>query len=441
MKLVRANYISHIERDSGNVILVNNLNRSIIELQNVDFRNFKENKIENLGSKLVDQLVEKSFLYKSKEDEYVTFTDWYYMSQENEEFLNITILTTTNCNLKCSYCYEKSVFENSGNISDIDIDNIITFIRKNLEKTKLKNVQMTFYGGEPLLNEKAIFSTIEKIKNNSLLNDIDITYSIFTNGTLINSNHIKLFNDNFRSLVVSLDIPTGESSEKRLFKDGSSSFNKTFNNIKNLDRLYRGEISLSLVVDINNYDKIEYLYELLKNNNLTHIFLHISLANPTFNGNCFHSTCHSSNLEENIHIINYCHSLAYSYNIMTNFMKFQTSGLCMLRRKSHILVTPNGNIKKCIGLIGDETFSLGKIKSATQNFYKYQEKLDELIGSTNTWINKFCKACSILPLCFGGCRYLNMIENKDIKAPYCHKTFFLESELLLTKNNVSTLYQ
>ncbi len=102
------------------------------------------------------------------------------------------IILTENCNLKCRYCYEKSMNE-----FDNDLDKKFNFdfsdpcdVNINLNELKNflkqdKNPVLIFYGGEPLLKINKIIEIID------FLEDLNIKYRMQTNGILLQKLPIK----------------------------------------------------------------------------------------------------------------------------------------------------------------------------------------------------------------------------------------------------------
>src|SRR3990170_1090961 len=66
--------------------------------------------------------------------------------------VELQLLTTLKCNLKCTYC-SLGVGEVLGSQTELkyDIDQLAAFVEKHLAG---KEIYVTFYGGEPTLNQK-----------------------------------------------------------------------------------------------------------------------------------------------------------------------------------------------------------------------------------------------------------------------------------------------
>jgi radical SAM protein with 4Fe4S-binding SPASM domain len=89
--------------------------------------------------------------------------------------VELQLLTTLKCNLKCSYC-SLGVGEVLGSQADVeyDIEQLAAFVETHLQG---KEVYVTFYGGEPTLNMKLMLEVMERFQR--------FRFQLQTNATLI----------------------------------------------------------------------------------------------------------------------------------------------------------------------------------------------------------------------------------------------------------------
>lgn len=107
----------------------------------------------------------------------------------------ITLIVTTKCNLRCSYCYEKGTAHEVLNFEDgVKIIDWFCSISKSKEQC------ITFFGGEPLTEVNLIKNLVEYCNEKHP----NIVFSIATNGTLVNEDNIDLLRK-FKFVNVSLD--------------------------------------------------------------------------------------------------------------------------------------------------------------------------------------------------------------------------------------------
>lgn len=160
----------------------------------------------------------------------------------------ITLVITDDCNLRCSYCYERNLRLHQSMSFDAGIRIIDWFY--NSSKSPKKYV--SFYGGEPLIQINLIRDLVNYCRNRYT----DLVFSITTNGTLVNENNIDMLK-NFHSVVLSLDGSERVHDLHRRTCDNKGSFSMIdfdlFRSLKNL--------SLNSVITPNN---VYYLNESIK---------------------------------------------------------------------------------------------------------------------------------------------------------------------------------
>jgi uncharacterized protein len=91
--------------------------------------------------------------------------------------VELQLLTTLKCNLKCTYC-SLGVGEVLGSQTEMtyDIDQLAAFVEAHLSD---KEVYVTFYGGEPTLNKRLMLDVMQRFP--------EFRFQLQTNGTLLDS--------------------------------------------------------------------------------------------------------------------------------------------------------------------------------------------------------------------------------------------------------------
>ena len=113
---------------------------------------------------------------------------------------------------------------------------------------------------------------------------------------------------------------------------------------------------------------------------------------------------------------------------------------CPIRCVSSIIIGPDGNIYKCLDLLGEKEKSIGKITKFNASISK-QSNYALRYGPFE---NNECRECLVLPICGGGCpleREQSIKANKKMKCPevkYSIKQKIMEVyENLYLKKNVN----
>src|SRR5262245_11767855 len=100
-------------------------------------------------------LWENGFLVESRDQDRRNLTDYLARVKNDSSELNVTVLTTLQCNFACDYCYqgdrgdynkfaEKMTLETAARVGE--------WIEREMDRVRPEKFVLTFFGGEPLLN-------------------------------------------------------------------------------------------------------------------------------------------------------------------------------------------------------------------------------------------------------------------------------------------------
>ena len=105
---------------------------------------------------------------------------------DNKEIFSFEITTTALCNLECSYCFEGEKIDKT-KLNDTEekvnniISNILTLSKTEYFSNRFNEILITFWGGEPTLNQKFIIDIMDKLKDKET-DSMKFSYMIYTNG-------------------------------------------------------------------------------------------------------------------------------------------------------------------------------------------------------------------------------------------------------------------
>jgi uncharacterized protein len=108
-------------------------------------------------------------------------TSIFYMSTTNVG-LSATFHLTHDCNLRCTYCYtgEKKMVPMSEEVADMAVDLTLA----EAQKRNAPWIDVTFFGGEPLLEQRLIWHIYDRFQAHK--SQIDLYFKTSTNGLLLN---------------------------------------------------------------------------------------------------------------------------------------------------------------------------------------------------------------------------------------------------------------
>lgn len=165
------------------------------------------------------------------------------------------------CNLSCDYCYvfnkrDKS-YKRQANLMSLAVAD--TFVMRLEEYLSLNtaNVSITFHGGEPLLEDKNFYVRIaqklEKFNSRVFLN-------IQTNGTIIDEEWCKIFNQFNFSVGISIDGDE-QANIYRRYKNGTFAHRQIMNGYK---MLVENKVRYGVLSVINTHIPPREFYDYFK---------------------------------------------------------------------------------------------------------------------------------------------------------------------------------
>lgn len=158
--------------------------------------------------------------------------------------LQVVFEVTDACNLKCKYCGFGEFYRNydereqrhlSLDLAKNFLQYLIHFWNSPLNTSCKKEINIGFYGGEPLLNVDFIKKIIRYLEGMSCRHNY-FTYSMTTNGLLLHK-HIDFLVKNDFKLLISLD-GNEDHNGYRVFPDGTPAFKIILENARAVQDRY-----------------------------------------------------------------------------------------------------------------------------------------------------------------------------------------------------------
>lgn len=175
---------------------------------------------------------------------------------KSPDFDAYTIYMTRKCNYSCSYCFVKR----NAMDSVVHIDDLLHFI----EIRGKKKIQVRFFGGEPLLRTNEIKKWVDRF---GLLIEQGyfVSYSIVTNGSLLDMDTVKYFYDKRFIVILSHELDHDLQKRNRVADDSLQE--KAFLNLKNLAQtklVHRSTIRCMLEpnVSVSILERFKYAVEM-----------------------------------------------------------------------------------------------------------------------------------------------------------------------------------
>jgi len=177
---------------------------------------------------------------------------------------SLSLAVAEKCNLGCSYCYaQQGSFGHEPRSMECDVAlKAVSLLFQDAEPRD--KVNLSFLGGEPLLNRSLIRECTELAHRLGQETGIGIGYSITTNGTLLTIEDGEFFEKYGFAVTVSLDGVGEIHDALRPFRDSHGSYTRIVANVRPLLEMQRRmQVSARVTVTPKNLELRETLDELL----------------------------------------------------------------------------------------------------------------------------------------------------------------------------------
>ena len=174
----------------------------------------------------------------------------------------ITLQLTQDCNFRCKYCvYSENRNARQRRHSEKRMDwetakKALDFFWDHSVDTA--EVNIGFYGGEPLLEFPLIKQVVEYSKRR--FSGKNLSFNITTNATLLTDEMIYYFRNHKVSVLISLDGPKEINDKNRVFSDGSGTFDAVLERISRIKEIapeFADMVTINMTLDPeNDYDCI-----------------------------------------------------------------------------------------------------------------------------------------------------------------------------------------
>lgn len=366
-------------------------------------------------------LVQNGFIIDKEKDEYAEVRDIIINTDQDESFFNIIINPTMNCNFKCWYCYENHI--KSSKMSQDIIEKVYRLIDNVTSSKKIKNLYLSWFGGEPLLYfDKVMIPILEYANRKTIEKNIRFESDITTNGYLINQKMIDNFiKYNITHNQITLDGHRDLHNTVRNVNEKRGSYDEIINNVK---LLCQNNISTTLRINFTN----ETLNSVL---NVIEDISNISNDDREWLEISFHQVWQTKE-KGNLEISEKLKAIKKTFRDNNFFVSGNTRdnirNSCYADKTNEVVINYNGDAFKCTARDFTKNNREG-ILQEDGTIDWFEKNSTRLMAKLN---NKPCQICPILPLCGSGCSQVAFENNGE---DYCVYDFDIEKKKEVVKEH------
>lgn len=384
LKWNRYNYIK--KENNNNYLLFNSSTNNymfmveeIKELINDNM--YSVNKIESIHPDLYFFLKKKMFIVDEHFDEVKAAIIQIKKERNLSDRFEIIINSTLDCNLRCWYCYESR--QKKSHVNDNTLRSIMCLIKNKVESQELKIIDISFFGGEPLLEfNRVIWPIIEYTKKICAENRKEFHFAIITNGVLLTRKIVdKLYENDIRCFFqIPFDGNEEYHNKIKKFSNGKGTFDKTIINVMYaLSQGFRIIIRCNYTSEsLNSFDELISIFTEFAGECIDYGLL-------TFD---YHKVWQAKGNEGMQNVVD-------KYKDRTNFLN-NSFYQCYADRENSVAINYNGDIYNCTANDFIPDYREGYLNEDGKIIYneKHKKRMESRFSDKN------CLDCMVFPICY-----------------------------------------
>ena len=245
-------------------LLYNTLSRALIRVDKAELdvlQNLsKDVSIDRQWHPILESLRALGFLVPKAVREGEQFLEYLNRSPDQKGGeVSVTLLTNLQrCPLACGYCYQQGAHVGGRLEGDLS-EECLAFIKSQCEKVEAERLFISYYGSEPLSNQKAIVSTATELKRFCEERGIRFRFGMVTSGVLLTREVVeKLRPLGFIQAQITVDGNQQTHDASRPFQSGKGTYAIIMKNLAEYAGLIRTDVLCVL-----DESRVDAAYELI----------------------------------------------------------------------------------------------------------------------------------------------------------------------------------
>jgi uncharacterized protein len=395
----------------------------------------------------IDLLWENGFLVENRAADRQALDTYMESVKTNTDELNVTVLTTLQCNFACDYCFQGDHGDYNKFADKMSPEmalRVCGWIERELDRVRPEKLVLTFFGGEPLLNIPVMYTIAERASAASRARGVELFINIITNGLLLSEELVdRLLPLGLNGIKITLDGDRDTHNRMRPLRGGQGTFDRIVANIRKVAG--RCRIAIGGNFDETSVEGFAGLLQFLKDQDFADKLVKVNFkpvvraeaktpakniiplipvganAKP-LNGTCMTSVGSGAGSGcDNCDFIDDQMSFLREETRRYGFTTHDGvhNGPCHVHMQHAQTIGPDGSLYPCPGFTGQLATSTGHIDDRKDAF---RESARERFERLSPW--KECGDCAYIPVCAGGCVAASFSQLGDMNVPTCHKRSF-----------------
>lgn len=326
-----------------------------------------------------------------------------------------------NCNLSCRYCFaQEGEYHGRRALMSVEVGKqALDFLIEN--SGSRRNLEVDFFGGEPLMNWKAVQEIVEYGRGLEKEYDKKFRFTLTTNGVLLDEEKMEFASREMSNVVLSLDGRRQVHDFMRPFPNGAGSYDRIVPKFQEFAKR-RGQKDYYVRGTFTRHN-LDFAKDVLHLADLG--FKQISME-PVVAQESEEYALRQEDLP----------AVCEQYDILAremiarekegrgfqffHFMLDLSGGPCVYKRLSgcgsgteYLAVTPWGDLYPCHQFVGEDAFRMGTVFEGIQ-----KPEIRESFSKCNVYSKPACQECFARFYCSGGCAANSYNFHGDMEQVY-----------------------
>ncbi len=387
-------------REEGHLFLFNTLNGALLFFEDNDTIQDVEDllsrgTIVESDREWIDALKQYRFLLDESINEVDLAKFNFFQYYQNKQMLSFTIYVTNSCNFRCVYCpqdHEPAMMEKH------TMEGIVSAIDNILENGDYEFLNISWFGGEPLLNLDVIRFGMNKVLKICQKRKTKILSGMTTNAYLLTSTVFReLLDLRVTDYQITLDGTQNAHDKNRMLSNGDGTWEVIWNNllsIKNIPGDF--EIALRMNTNMDNMEDVIELLDLVRSHFDSRFKVRIQPIVNMGGETGYSGFCSAVEFQLiQINLYDYMRQKEYPTDILEYYIS-PFSIMCNCCNPNYYVIREDGAVCKCELKIKSPENLIGNVEDGHLSVSQ-----DLLASFVVPNFSDQCTACDLFPLCYG----------------------------------------
>lgn len=398
-----------VKRDDGNLVIANCLTHAVVSLDGTPLAPEEQQALYELGLCTRDPSVERAAL-KTAID-YMRF---------DKSSARLTICPTMSCNFRCPYCFQEH--RPAGDMTEEVQAAVVSYVQGLLDEG-IREIDVTWFGGEPLLRPDIITSLTRKLRSECSNRNVGYKSAIITNGYYLTPDIVSALREadpSGWSIQITLDGDKPTHDSRRKLVSGGGTYDEIVSNIS-LAQYDDIDIAVRVNVDRENIHSYHHVKELFASQaNVTCYITPVTIEQTQSQQQI--QACFSHSEQHDM-----WHEMALNRAIESSIEDLldEKITVCTAEHYYSSVIDSSGYLYKCVDEAGKTEHAYAHIvyKSISNPEWKVKYTGRDVMHEEE------CDACPFIPICQGGCltQYLHNGKHNCSRVKHLLPTLLKEA--------------